>query len=166
MGQTVHVLTVQAALVQLLRQWRCKKNYLFLQPPRVCAVCRDRKAATGKKFHVPVNKVKACSASTERCTGPVNVCSNSPEIAFPFMLPAGKILKETIGTGSHSTPLLMALLRSLWLILQVMWDWEKAGIFKDIHIPSSQGCCLCHTAWKSVPHLSKKRAVMSWNVEN
>lgn len=120
----------------------------------------------GKKLHVPVNKVKACSASREGCTGPVNVCSNSPEISFPFMLPAGKILKESIGTGSHSTPLLMALLRSLWLILQVMWDWEKAGIFKDIHIPSSQGCCLCHTAWKSVPHLSKKRAVTSWNVEN
>lgn len=116
----------------------------------------------GKKLHVPVNKVKECRANTE----PTNICANGLEISFPHMFPAGRILKEGTGTGSHSTPLPMALLRSLWLILQVMWDWEKAGNFKDVHIPNSLAWSLCHTAWKSAPHTSKKRKVTLWNVEN
>lgn len=132
-----------------------RKIIYFCNLPKFVLSVGTGRLPKGRKLHVPVNKVKACSASTEGCTGPTNICT-SPEISFPHMFPAGKILKEGIGTGSHSTPLPMALLRSLWQILQVMWDWENSGIFKNIHIPNSLGWCLHHTAWKSVPHALRK----------
>lgn len=87
-------------------------------------------------------------------------------MSFSCIFLAGKILKESISIGSHSTPFPIVLLRSLWVILQVVQDWKKVGIFKDVQVLHSQGWCLPPRVWASVLLMSKTRDVTLGDVEN
>lgn len=125
---------MQSVLLPLFQERGRGKDRFFLQPPPAFAVCSDGRAAKGKKLHMAINSWCEHGGMSIAHTGPVNFCTNSPEMSFPYMFLAGKILKESMDSRFHSPPLPMVLLRSP-ANPQVMWDWAKLVSSKTFRFP-------------------------------
>lgn len=164
MGQTVHVLAVQAALLQ---QRRCKENYLFLQSPQVCAVCRDRKVATGRKIACASQQGKSMQCKNRGMHWTHEYLHKQPRNILSSHVSSRKnrqgghwhwIPRHPSSHGTFKKPLPnppsdVGLGKSWYL--QEHPHSKFAGL-----VPMSHSLEICHT------HMSKKRAVTLWNVEN